>query len=417
MPDVAIVGAGLAGLSCARTLVDRGIDVVVLEASDDVGGRARTDVHDGFLLDRGFQVLLTAYPEARAQLDLDALGLHAFTPGAQIRSGDRFVRMVDPTRRRVQGLKTLFASVGTMGDKLRTMRLRSHASRGELDALFDRPDRTTREHLESLGFSSSMIDQFFRPWLGGVFLERELATSSRMLEFVMRMFAEGDAVLPRDGMGAIARQLASRLPDGAVRTSTPVREIDTTSVTTSTGERIACRAVVLATDAWTASRLDTTISAPRANGVTCLYFAAERDPVGEPMLVLAGERTGPINNLCVPSAVCPSYAPAGASLVSVSVLGAAHDEASLLRDVRAQCAAWFGDAATRWTHLRTYAIPHALPHRSVGSHVGRAPSARASSGVYVCGDHRHSSSIQGAMQSGRQVCESVHASLAVSAAT
>jgi phytoene dehydrogenase-like protein len=215
--DVAIVGAGLAGLRCALGLHRAGLSCTVLEASDGVGGRVRTDIVDGFRLDRGFQVFLTAYPEAREALDYGALRLRPFAPGALVRRSGSFERLGDPFRRPRDLWGTLRARVGTTGDKLRVLRLRRRLRGKSPGEILAAPQTTALAALEREGFSRRMIDGFFRPLFGGVFLDRSLETSSRMLEFVFAMFARGEAALPEAGMGAIPAQLASRLPAGTVR--------------------------------------------------------------------------------------------------------------------------------------------------------------------------------------------------------
>ena len=194
--DAIVVGAGLAGLACAGQLQERGLDVRVLEAADGVGGRVRTDEVDGFRIDRGFQVFLTAYPEARRVLDLAALDLRSFTAGALVRAEGGFARVLDPRRHPLRALAGVAAPVGSLGDKLRVGRLRGEVRQGDLDALWARPETTTAERLRAAGMSDRMIDTFFRPWLGGIFLESELVTSRRMLAFVFGMFAKGDEALP-----------------------------------------------------------------------------------------------------------------------------------------------------------------------------------------------------------------------------
>jgi phytoene dehydrogenase-like protein len=200
---VLVVGAGLAGLCCAERLADHGLAPLVLEAAEDVGGRVRTDEVEGCLLDRGFQVLLTAYPTAREVLDYQALHLQPFEPGALVRCGGRFHRVADPWRRPFAALQGVFGPIGSLSDKLRVAALRRRVLQGAVRDLFERPERTTMAALREAGFSTAMIDRFFRPFLGGVFLDTKLETSSRMFEFVFRMFASGDVAIPARGMQAI----------------------------------------------------------------------------------------------------------------------------------------------------------------------------------------------------------------------
>lgn len=408
---VLIVGAGLAGLNCARRLAEGGVASQIFEASDGVGGRVRTDRLDGFLLDRGFQVFLTAYPEARRALDYEGLSLKPFYSGALVRVGGEFKKFADPFRHPLDGLLTLFSSVGTAADKLRVGRLRLSVGAGAWEELFGRPETTTREALRAAGFSDALVGRFFRPFFGGVFLERELRTSSRMFEFTFRMFSQGVAALPAAGMEAIPRQLADGLPPGSVRLNAPVASVEPGALTLASGERVTADAVVVAAEQEAAARLLGQPTAARSRATGCMYFAAAESPIAEPILVLNGDggaSPSPVNNLCVPSVVAPAYAPPGASLISVSITEdhMDADDARLEQAVREQLGGWFGATAVgRWRHLRTYRIPRALPeqrHVEIGSGGGRA---RVRPGVYVCGDYLDTASINGALRAGRLAAE------------
>jgi len=405
--DVLIVGAGLAGLCCARRLQNEGVRCLLLESADGVGGRIRTDVVDGFRLDRGFQVFLTSYPEAKQLLDYDALRLESFLPGALVRYGGRFHELTDPWRRPLAAVRSLFSPIGTFADKLRVARLRSRSLKGTIEERFRDPETTTLQSLRDAGFSTGMIDRFFRPFLGGIFLDRELDTSSRMFYFVFRMFSLGSASLPAEGMEAIPRQLASGLPVGSIRLGAKVVRVQTGSVTLETGEEIHARAVVVATEGAGAAKLLGDAIPTAGQGVTCLYFATSRAPIEQPILVLNGEGRGPINNLCVPTLIAPSYGPHGKSLVSVTVLGILADENRLQAEVLEQLEEWFGPAVKDWRHLRTYRIPYALPCQASPALAVPERPVRLHTGIYVCGDHRDTASIQGAMVSGRRAAEAV----------
>ena len=411
---VLVVGAGLAGLSCARRLVEAGVEVQVLEAGDDVGGRVRTDEIDGFFLARGFQVLLTAYPECRRQLDYEALDLRSFFPGALVRYDGRFHLVADPFRRPLAGLKGAVSPIGSFLDKLRVARLRGRLMAADLDALFRRPEQSTLDALAAQGFSEAMIERFFRPFLGGIFLERELEPSSRMFEFVFKMFSAGDTAVPAAGMGAIPRQLAASLPDGAVRTGSRVVEASRHSIRLEPGESIDGAAVVVASPVAACELIQ---DQPRVEwrSTTCLYYAADEAPFQQPVLALDGDGRGPVNNLCVPSQVAPSYAPEGRSLISVTVVGSTEGvltDRELDRAVRHQVADWFGALVYDWELIRSYRIEQALPTQAPSWLEPPERPVRAANGLFICGDHLDNSSIQGAMVSGRRAADAVLADLA-----
>ena len=408
MSDVIVVGTGVAGLCCARELHAAGLDVLVLERGDAPGGRVRTDAVDGFLLDRGFQVLLTAYPEARRVLDFERLGLRPFESGALIRRDGGFARVADPLKHPVQAARSLSGAPGSVPDKLRVARLRRRLSRGSINEILTAPQVTTAEALRLEGFSSGLVEAFFRPFLGGIFLDPTLETSSRLFAFVVKMFSEGEAALPAAGMQAVPRQLAEGLPEAALRYGATVESAGPGEVVLAGGERLAAEAVVVAADAPEASRLTGAVEAPAPRGVTTLHYAAESSPVGEPVLVLDGEGRGPVNDLCVSSDVAPSYAPPGAALVSATVLGVPPlDDAALDGAVRDQLRGWFGAQVAGWRLLRALRIPFALPAQTPAALVPAERPVRLREGLFVCGDHRDTASLQGAMVSGRRAAAAV----------
>ncbi len=414
---VAVIGAGLSGLCCARMLVKHNVDVVVLEAQDDIGGRVRTDHVDGFLLDRGFQVLQTAYPEAAAQLDYRSLQLQHFEPGALIRTEGRMVEMSDPWRRPSKLLSTAFNGIGTLSDRLKLAKLRWHVTHTSDEDLWQEAESTTQEYLsKACGLSSDMIDRFFRPWFAGVFLEKELTTSGRFFRFLFRIFAMGNTSLPAQGMGAIPRQLAAALPPSTIRLSTPVDSLtDSGRVRLRNGESIDCRAIVLAVEGPEASRLTGgRIRSPEARATSCFYYAAPQAPLSDAMLVLNGDNQGPVNNLCVVSNVAKSYAPAGQSLISVSVVGGSvSDSEDVEHGVRRQLKEWFGSLVDSWTLLKRYDIRYALPSQPAHFRDGVSLPVRLDNGIYHCGDYSETASIQGAMISGRKAAETLLADLSI----
>src|SRR5271154_20410 len=201
-PDVIIIGAGLAGLCCARRLNEKGVSFEILEASDGIGGRVRTDRVDGFLFDRGFQVLLEGYPEARRVLDYAALDLKPFDPGALIWFAGRLNRFIDPWRKTGEWRAAYDSPVGSFADKMRLARLRRHLGKFSIEKIFSRPERSTIAELKAFGFSPTMIEHFFEPFFGGILLDRDLHPSSRMFEFVFSILAKSNVCVPANGMGS-----------------------------------------------------------------------------------------------------------------------------------------------------------------------------------------------------------------------
>ena len=407
---VVIAGAGLSGLACARELHRQGASVRVFEANEYVGGRASTEAtSEGFLLDRGFQVLLTAYPEARRIFNYQALGLGCFLPGAIVRWGGRFHHLADPVRAPQLLLPTLTAPIGSLADKARVARLWLESHRSHFGD-FSAPECSTLAALHRRGFSDQFIARFFRPFLGGIFLESELATSDRMFEFVFRMFARGHAALPAGGMGALAGALRSELPGDMVTLGQSVTALIPGGVRLATGEEVAADRVVVATDGSTAAALIPGRPASPMRGVYNLYFSASRSPLSEPMLVLNGEGRGIVNNLAVPSDIAPSYAPAGAALISVSVLESSAGERTpgeLEGFVRDELREWFGADVREWRYLRGFHIVRALPTQPAS--LCSSGTGRSTPELHIeqCGDYLLHGSIEGALSSGRRTAERI----------
>jgi phytoene dehydrogenase-like protein len=423
--DVIIVGAGLAGLACAIHLTRAGREVLIVEASDGVGGRVRSDVVDGFILDRGFQVLLTAYPEAKAMLNYDALDLRAFRPGALVQHNGARSLLGDPFRDPKSILSSVRAPVGTLVDKARVGFARLTAGWGPMADLWKRPETSTAERIRALGVSTAMTEQFFQPLFAGIQLDPSLSTSSRMFDFVFRMLADGDNAIPAQGIGTISTQLASRIPAGAIRLRTRVASVGPGVVTLTEAATLRAGAVVVATDGPQAAKLlGGRFPEPGSNAVACLYFAADEAPIDSPVLVLNGDgpSAGPVNNLCVPSLLSRAYAPAGSHLISASVIAARPNGVdretwarSLDESARVQLRGWFGSQVDGWATLPMAEIPHAQPAQRSLEPFER--SVDMGEGLFVCGDHRDQASINGALTSGRRAAAAVLAATAFAAAS
>ncbi len=403
MPEYIVIGAGAAGLVAANALHELGKEVLVLERADGPGGRLRTDVVDGYRFDRGFQILLTAYPAVLKWLDLGALNVRAFEPGAHILLPDgSTTRVGDPLRRPKQLLKTLGSPIGTLLDKARLLALVAHVRRRTCAELFAEPESTTEEYLQRRGFNRAMIEHFFRPFYGGIFLERYLATSSRFFTFTFKMFAEGDAVLPRLGIQAIGQQLADRLPSSSVRFNETVAAVLPEGVELSSGERVDAAHV-----------LDTRPPAGSAAGDAVewlktinVYFSAKHTALPlRTITLLPGGRS--VNNVAVVSGVQPSYAPSRQHLISVSVYApSGGDLASYARLVRQDLAPWLADELDDWTALRHYEVDPALPFSPHTEWTALPHRWRTPRGNLHFGDWRLHPSLQAAMHSGQLAAES-----------
>lgn len=406
--DVIIIGAGLAGLSCARILQKQGIHYLLLDGAEKVGGRIRTDVVDGFQLDRGFQVLQTAYPDAKQILSYPDLKLKSFFPGAMIRYQDKFHRLADPFRDIYTAAKGLFSPVGSLKDKLLVGILRTQLTLGTLEKLLQKPEVTTLQRLKTFGFSDVIIDRFFKPLYSGIFLENELSTSSRAFDFNFRMMALGDICLPAEGMEAIPRQLLTMLDSARIRLNSKVASLSENKVILASGESLTAPKIVLAVDQPQACKLLEVTVDPKMKTVVTLYFTASTPPTSSPILFLNAESSGPVINMCVPTNVCKSYAPEGKALISCSVLK--HDFASeemLVQKVLEQMKQWFGNQVDAWKHLRTYKINNALPAQELPLQDVSSKPMQVRKGLYKCGDYGGIASIQTALQSGRVVGEAL----------
>lgn len=418
---IIIVGAGMAGLGCAIWLHRAGRPILLLDAADAVGGRVRTDVTpDGFRLDRGFQVLLTDYPEARRVFDYGALRLQPFRSGAVIRLADgRETTLENPLQRPLAAVSALTSPIGNVADKLRLLSLVRHVQKHLPEALLARPATDTLTFLRRYGWSEAMITTFFKPFFGGVFLDRELTTASNFFEFVFQQFVTGEAAVPALGMQQLPEQLAARLPPGTVRLNTPVAAVEGTHVRLTSGQVLEGAAVVLATDGLAARRLlagrsgnpdDTgsqAIGAPTASRLTtCTYFVAEGHSPGrgDKLLRLNAAPDALAHNISFPADVSRAYAPAGRVLVSVSTHGERSlTEAELTARLREELTAWFGPAARQWAHLRSYRIAAALPVYLAGQ-PARQPLKLAEN-LFRCGDWAAYPSLNAALATGREVAE------------
>ena len=399
--EVVVVGAGIAGLTCARRLHRAGVQVVVLERAGAVGGRVRTDLVDGIRLDHGFQLLNPAYPAAQVELDLDALHLRPFVAGARIAHGQGHVVVADPRRSPRDVLATARLPFGTLREKIAFARWAVEIGFGPAARVKHREDRAFAAELDRRGMSGEIVEAVLRPFLAGVLADGELITSRRFVELVVRSFVKGTPGVPELGMQAIPEQLAAGLPAAALRLGTSARTITGSSVETDDGSWGA-DAVVVAADPRAAAQL-TGVPAPSMQPLTTFYHLAPRSPSPRTLLHLDGDRRGPVVNTAVMTDAAPSYAP-GRTLVASTTLGG-DDSGAAERAVRAHVGTIYGVPTADWDHVRTYAIPGALPAMPAGTALRRPVDL--GDGLFVAGDHRDTASLQGAMVSGRRAADAV----------
>ncbi|PON35051.1 FAD/NAD(P)-binding domain containing protein [Parasponia andersonii] len=420
---VIVVGAGLAGLAAATRLSSENVPFLLLEASNEVGGRVRTDFADGFTLDRGFQIFITAYPEAKKLLDYEALDLQRFYSGARVYYGGEFHTVADPIRHLGDSLQSLANPIGSILDKLLIASTRIRVLTKPEEEILTAREVSTIELLRATGFSDSIIGRFFRPLFGGIFFDRDLETSSRLFDFIFKCLALGDNTVPAKGIGEIPKQLAKKLPSGSIRYGSRAVAIDSDgfdspAVRLQTGEVLRSElGVIVAVDQPESDKLLRPYGlnpAQRKAGrsTVCLYFSADRAeiPALDPVLFLNGSGEGIVNNMFFATNVAPSYGPPDKALVSVSLIGSFDgvSDDDLTAEVVRELSVWFkGSSSTvgNWKHLRTYRIGFAQPNQSPPTNLLKDP--KVGPGLYLCGDHLTSATFDGALVSGRRAAETL----------
>ncbi|GAA1182385.1 NAD(P)/FAD-dependent oxidoreductase [Kitasatospora gansuensis] len=420
-PDVVVVGAGLAGLATARALTGRGLTVQVLEATERIGGRAAGRELDGFRLDHGGQLLNTDFPELGRVLDLDPLELSPLAPGVLVHSAGRRHRFGDPQQTPARQA----TARGPLGSPLDRARLASAFGRlatTPVPRLLTRPETTAARSLADRGLPPRTVDGLLGPLLGSLLSDPTLGTSSRVADLVLRSYARGRLCLPAAGLAAVPSQLAEGLPAGTLRLGVRVTSVAADGVHTAAHGRITARAVVLATDAQSAAQLLPGLRVPDFHPVTTYFHAADRSPLDEPVLLLDADRPQGrpvLSHSLVLSDLHPSYAPPGRALIATTVLGRRRFDqggpAGYEPLLRRRLVHLYGSAAAQWEFLTVRHVPDAVPAMPP-PHNFRRP-VRLLAGLYVCGDHRDTSTVQGALVSGRRAAQAVLRDLRVPVAT
>lgn len=410
-PSITIIGAGISGLTAAVYLHQKGHKVQIIEASDRAGGRIKTDLMDGFRLDRGFQVLLTEYPETKALLDYKKLNLKRFLPGATVLYDGGQFEIADPLRRPTATFATAFAPVGSLKDKINTFFLKNKLVKISILNIFKQPEIETIAQLKNYGFSPKMINRFYKPFFSGIFLENDLKTSSNMFDFVMKMFSEGDAAIPELGMEEIPKQLVAMLPENSIKYNTKVTTIENNKIIFENGSTLEADKIIIATEAIGLARAYISKEKQNFHQVTNVYFEAKIAPTKKAVVVLnAATNKKWANNLTVLSNISNQYAPEGKVLISVSCNGIPTiDDATLAENMKTELKQWYGNQVADWKLLKTYRIKYALPNQEKVANELHDSQIKINDNLFICGDHLLNGSINAAMKSGRLVAELIDA--------
>lgn len=403
--DVIIIGAGMSGLTAANYLHGHDLKIKVFESESEVGGRVRSFEKDGFILDRGFQVFLPAYPEASYLLNYEELELKYFLNGAYILNERKPYYLIDPLEKPSYLFNALFETSISLKDKLKLFKLKQKLKSKNLNDILKDNKRNTRQELAKSKFSFEIIKDFFQPFLSGIFLEQELSTNSAMYEFVIKMFNEKGAAVPAKGIGQIPKQLANNLAPGMVDCSKRVEKIEKNSVILEGGKKHRAKNIVIAVEG-KSSLLDPYLKLRNSSYVSVqnLYFSADKAMIEEALLILNSGESSVINNLCFISKVANNYAPANKELLSVTVLNENKIETE---KVLSELKKLMPDNEYNWKFIERFDIDYALPKQeSINSSIP-PKSLNPEKGIYIAGDFALYGSLNAAMQSGREVADQI----------
>ena len=394
--NIYIIGAGVSGLIAAQNLEQKGYVPTILEATGYIGGRVRTEIIDGWILDVGFQVLLDAYPMSKKYLNYADLDLQRLSPGARIYTDNDSSIIGDPLRDTSMLFPTLFSSIGSMRDKLKIFQLNLRLKNTPIATLFNKKEKTTLAYLQYLGFTDKIITQFFKPFFSGIFLECDLHTSSRMFEFIYKMFAEGFATLPKAGIGAIAKQLAGQLKTTQIQLNNEVQKVTTDFITMASGDQYPYDVCIVATDP--SSFLEGYSVKNRWKTCDTLYFSVRVTDVPPPIIHLSALSDTLINNIFYPTSVQRAPDPHH-QLLSVTVVKQ-HSFSSevLVSQVKGELEKYF--SITKVKFIKHYAIPRALPDLGSVSYAPNLDLMTYEDKILLCGDHTANGSLNAAMISG-----------------
>ncbi|MGH1383676.1 FAD-dependent oxidoreductase [Kordia sp.] len=392
-----IVGAGISGLIAAEVLENYGYHPEIIEATDRVGGRVKTDIVNNYQLDHGFQVLLTSYPAAKKYLDYTTLDLQPFLPGATIFTQGKQKTIGDPLRKFSLVFPTLFSGIGNFSDKLKILKLNSSLKKKSLDEIFKQPETTTLAHLQNLGFSAAMISKFFKPFFSGIFLESNLETSNRMFEFVYKMFGSGFAAIPKSGIEAIPKQLASKLQRTKFHFDKRVQKVEDGKITLENGTVLESHFTIVATEA---SQLISNLKSQETDWKSCetLYFETSKRSISKPLIGLVADDSLLINNIFYHTSL-QTASTGNKELLSVTVVKDHNlSNAFLIKKVQEELQHYCG--ITNCTFLKQYTIPKALPNLQQLQYTMSPSETRLTTQTFLAGDIQLNGSLNAAMLAG-----------------
>jgi protoporphyrinogen oxidase len=399
-----IIGAGISGLIAAQILENYGYHPIIIEASATVGGRVKSDVFKGYTLDHGFQVLLTSYPAAIKYLDYDKLDLQKLLPGATLFKNGKAQTIGDPLRSLSLLFPTLLSAVGTLADKVKILKLNALLKKKKITAIFKTEEKKTLQYLKDFGFSNEIITDFFKPFFSGIFLETKLETSSRMFEFVYKMFGDGLAVIPKNGMQAIPDQLKNNLKNTSFKFNTPVKEVKDNHLILEDGTTLDSHITIIATDA---STLISNLKNQETFWKSCdtLYFETEKKTLKKPLIGLVSDENTLINNIFYHTSVATSTKTTKELLSVTIVQEHPFDEKTLVEKVTAELHSKCGIAEV--TFLKRYQIKKALPKLTNLQYEISSTETKLKSTLFLAGDQLLNGSLNAAMISGERAAMGV----------
>jgi protoporphyrinogen oxidase len=390
---VHIIGAGISGLTAAYELEQAGYHPVIIEKSESYGGRVQTLEIKGYKLDLGFQVLLSAYPLAKQYLNFNALDLRKLESGAQVLVDGKRYKIGDPLRNWKVLLPTVFSDIGSISDKLKVLQLNLVLKKKSIEEIFNAPEVSTLDYLKKFGFSEKIITRFFQPFFAGIFLETELHTSSRMFEFVYKMFGEGFATIPRDGIGAISAQLKEKLVRTTFKFNCEVAAVDSINLILKNGEHLIHDGLIVTSNA-AALISNLHEEETKWKSCMCLYFEVDKTSIPSETIALVADAQQLSNNL---------YAyqdHKGRTILSVTTLkhhGVSEEEVTerIMKEVNVYC------SPGHVRHITNFTIDQALPLLQNLKNTSEPSASQIADNIFLAGDVLFNGSLNAAMESGR----------------